>query len=106
MLERHRPVLIIEDLDSDRRCSDPLVSVGYRCFDLITLKELSREERLSSREANFLFVRLGETLPPIFAEEFVEERAIRSPGLIVADRPCLRVSALLKIPRNTRHVLT
>jgi len=106
LLERHLPVLLIEDFDSDPRCFDLLASVGYRCFDLITLKPLTREDRLSSREANFLFVHKDESLPPIFAKEWIEESEISSQQLIAADRPGLRVSAPLKIHRSTRYVLT
>lgn len=104
VLEAHRPVVLIEDFEVDLRSFDLLISRGYRCIDLITLKQLTRDERKASREANFLFVHESEPLPPLFSQQLTEEISIVGSDFISTNQTGLSVSPVIRLQQACRYV--
>ena len=106
LLHLYRPIVLIEDLQSNLDCFDLLTEYGYRCIDLVTLKPMSREARLVSREANYLFVHERESLADIFNQTLREWRVLSAEEFIPTNQAGLMVSHPLTVPRGSRFVVS
>lgn len=106
LLSTRRPVVMIEDLTDNLDCFDLLASYGYRCIDLISLKELTRAARADSKEANYLFVHEREPLGGVFTQYLSESRKVLAEEFVSTTQAGLWVSPVIHLPRYSRAVVS